>query len=228
MWKTFATSLNPSITHGGTCRIKELKLQYLVGFSDSDWLPIAEAMKYNTCLETLELVGLGMIDETLRALASSLTYNTTLKTLNLCENSTIDAFEPFIDNVESLSSLRTFEFAEYIQYKHTQEHHRRWLGWAKGLALRLEANWSLCNISFSDELNPLERFYLDLNRNGRYLLRRTTGTTERQDIPLGLWSWIFARMTEYDKVHLLHYFLREKIDVLATARSNKTNHSKEY
>ena len=222
VWETLANGLNPSITHGGMCRIKELKLHDLVGFSDSDWLPLAEEMKHNTCLETLELVGMGMIDETLRTLASSLTYNTTPKTLNLSENSTIDAFEPFIDNVESLSSLRTFEFAEYMDNERSQEHNSRWLGLAKRLALRLEANWSLCNISFSDELNRSERFYLDLNRNGRYLLRPTTGTTERKHIPLGLWSWIFARLNESDTVHFLHYFLHRKIDLLATVRSNKS------
>ena len=67
-------------------------------------------MTYNLSLETLELVGVGIGNQTLPRLATSLTYNTTLKILNLDENATVEGYRPFVETIQSFSNLKKFEF----------------------------------------------------------------------------------------------------------------------
>ena len=152
------------------------------------------------------------------ALASSLTYNKSLRHLDVSDNRHVTAKGiqgAILDNIDNILGLEDFQFAWYNSQDMIQ--------CAKCIASGMEKNFSLSSISCMTNLGPSERFYLDLNRNGRRLLYH------HDTIPLSVWPLILGRMTSANTCHLLYYFLREKADLLASSRSSQdvVQHTKE-
>ena len=86
---------------------------------------------------------------------------------------------------------------------------------AKRIASSLEHNPMLTNISCMDTLDRSGRFYLDLNRMGRRFIYQDG------DILFKLWPFILERVAKDDSIHILSYFLRERIDLILVSTSDE-------
>ena len=76
------------------------------------------------------------------------------------------------------------------------------------IASRLENNLTLFTISYMEQLDHIERFYLDLNRLGRRFIYQDEGILTR------MWPHILARLATDDNIRLLFFFLRERVDLI--------------
>ena len=138
------------------------------------------------------------------SLSSSLTRNTTLSSLNVDFNSRITKLgkQAFLDKINSLRGLKRFRCDRATRI------HNRDVDFAKRLARGLEKNFVLQEISYMKDLEDSDRWYLELNRRGRYLLFV-------DDLPIGIWPLVLSRMTmDSDNVKFLHYFVCRKVELL--------------
>ena len=98
---------------------------------DSDWIPVATALKTNTTLQTLDLSSVGVGKQTFHHLATAMRHNTTLRNLDISRNKDItpEYMHPFYENPKLLDHLETFFFIVLGLVNH------RMLGnlWPKGL-----------------------------------------------------------------------------------------------
>ena len=72
----------------------------------------------------------------------------------------------------------------------------------------MQNNLTLSTISYMEQLDHVERFYLDLNQLGRRFIYQDEG------ILAGIWPHILARLAKNDKIRFLFFFLRKRVDLI--------------
>jgi Ran GTPase-activating protein (RanGAP) involved in mRNA processing and transport len=165
---------------------------------------LAAALQNNTCLRRLILRHVGLGDGALRVFATILTNNSTLELLDISNNYdglTEDGFQAFSDKLPSMRGLKHFLFDGGL------DHAEQLRQFVPLLANGLKDNDTMETVTYS-EADAQVRFYLELNRHGRRLLR------QENVVPSALWADILAKIRKPTKVRLLHFFLRQKIDLL--------------
>ena len=188
------------------------------------WISLAKALQHNTRLQDLTLDNVGFGDQPMCALAKSLVHNTTLSLLDLSRNHIGDVGRRvFLDHLSSMRGLKELEFGDdspSVYYKRTRKDQE----YATQIAGDLERanNYVLEKLSYMDDMDKSERFYLDLNKYGRRLLMM------EEEVPIGLWPLVLSQLAQDDdNVHLLHYFLCQKLDLLATVATHQPRNTHE-
>ena len=118
----------------------------------------------------------------------------------------------FLDKLRSMRGLKRFLFGNFQEGFQPSPKDKEF---ATQVARGLDSNFVLARISFMDHLEASDRLVLDLNRHGRNLL-------SIEELPIGVWPLVLSRLTrQQDKVHLLYYFLRQKLDLSLSVHNKK-------